>query len=183
MTETIGSQIRAALEELYAVAKPEEGALLVVGCSTSEVIGKKIGTAGSAEVARAIYETVASFCAQQGLCLAAQCCEHLNRSLVVEREDARRLNLTRVNAIPQPTAGGAFATACWQGMKSPTLVENVCADLGIDIGNTLIGMHLRPVAVPVRVSVKTIGEAPLVLARTRPKYVGGERARYDPEIG
>lgn len=182
MIDTIRKNLRDALEELCGAARPEGGDLLVVGCSTSEVIGKKIGTAGSEEVAAAIYETVAAFCAEKNLALAAQCCEHLNRALVVEKTTLKERGLTRVNAVPHRQAGGAFATAAYAGMKDPVLAESVVAELGIDIGNTLIGMHLRAVAVPVRVSVMRIGEAPLVLARTRSKYVGGERARYDPDL-
>jgi len=183
MPETIKKDLRTALDELYAVSRAEEGSLLVAGCSTSEVIGKKIGTAGSPEVAKAIYETLAAFCAEKKLLLAAQCCEHLNRALVVEKRTMKQFGLERVNAIPHPLAGGAFATAAYAGMAEPVLVDAVAADLGIDIGNTLIGMHLKRVAVPVRVSIKTIGEAPIVLARTRCKFTGGERARYNPELG
>lgn len=182
MIDTIRKELRVALEELCAAAKPDEGELLVVGCSTSEVIGKKIGTAGSEEVATAIYETIATFCAEKSLALAAQCCEHLNRALVVEKATMRERGLTRVNAVPHRHAGGAFATAAYSGMRDPVLVESVVAALGIDIGNTLIGMHLRAVAVPVRVSIAKIGEAQLVLARSRCKYVGGERARYDASL-
>ena len=183
MNEQIKTNLTTALEELYAAAKPEENGILVVGCSTSEVIGKKIGTGGSEETATAIYEAIAEFCESKKLFLAAQCCEHLNRSLVVEKECAKMYGLTRVNAVPHAHAGGAFGTAAYKGMKEPYLVENIVADMGIDIGNTLIGMHIRPVCVPVRVSIKAIGEAPLTLARSRCKYVGGERAHYNPEIG
>ncbi len=183
MLKRIQTDLRTGLDELYAVSKAEEGSILVVGCSTSEVIGKKIGTAGSPEVAKVIYETLAEFCHEKKLFLAAQCCEHLNRALVVEKSTMQKLGLERVNAIPHPHAGGAFATASYAGMKEPVLVEAVTADLGLDIGSTLIGMHLKRVAVPVRTSVKTIGEASLVLARTRCKFTGGERAKYDPELG
>ncbi len=183
MNEQIKKDLTIALEELYAAAKPEENSILVVGCSTSEVIGKKIGTGGSEETAKAIYDAVSEFCKSKRMFLAAQCCEHLNRSLVVEKECAKLYGLTRVNAVPHAHAGGAFGTAAYTNMTEPYLVENVVADMGIDIGNTLIGMHIRPVCVPVRVSIKTIGEAPLTLARSRCKYVGGERARYNPEIG
>lgn len=182
MIKQIKSELVTALEELYAVAHPEKGGILVVGCSTSEVIGKKIGTCGSEEAAKAIYETVAEFCSKKELFLAAQCCEHLNRSLVVEKECAKAYGLTRVNAVPHAHAGGAFGTAAYAGMKEPYLVENVCADIGIDIGDTLIGMHIKAVCVPVRVSVKNIGEAHLTLARSRCKYVGGERAIYNAEL-
>lgn len=183
MNTQIKKDLTTALQELYAVAKPEENGILVVGCSTSEVIGKKIGTGGSEETAKAIWEAVSDFCKSKKLFLAAQCCEHLNRSLVVEKECAKMYGLTRVNAVPHAHAGGAFGTAVYNGMSQPYLVESVVADIGIDIGNTLIGMHIRPVCVPVRVSIKNIGEAPLTLARSRCKYVGGERAHYNPELG
>lgn len=183
MIEQIKNDLTKALEELYEVAKPEEDGILVVGCSTSEVIGKKIGTGGSEETAKVLCETIMNFCKEKKLFLAAQCCEHLNRSLVVEKECAKMYGLTRVNAVPHAHAGGAFGTAVYNHMKEPYLVENISADMGIDIGNTLIGMHIRPVCVPVRVSVKNIGEAHLTLARSRCKYVGGERAHYNPELG
>ena len=183
MNEKIKNDITTALEELYTAAHPEEDSILVVGCSTSEVIGKKIGTGGSEETAKAICEAISDFCKEKKLFLAAQCCEHLNRSLVVEKECAKMYGLTRGNAVPHAHAGGAFGTAVYNSMKEPYLVESVVADMGIDIGNTLIGMHIRPVCVPVRVSIKSIGEAPLTLARSRCKYVGGERAHYNPEIG
>lgn len=182
MIDQIRKDLRIALDGLYAASPVEEGGILVVGCSTSEVIGKKIGTAGSEEAAVAIYDTVADFCAEKGLFLAAQCCEHLNRSLVVEKSLMKARCLLRVNAVPVRNAGGAFATAAYAGMEEPVLVEAVQADIGIDIGNTLIGMHLKPVAVPVRVGVDRVGEAPIVLARSRCKYVGGSRAHYDPGL-
>lgn len=183
MLEKIKNDLLAALEELYEAAKPEEDGILVVGCSTSEVIGKKIGTGGSEETAKVICDTIMNFCRNKKLFLAAQCCEHLNRALVVEKECAKMYGLTRVNAVPHAHAGGAFGTAVYGSMKQPYLVENVSADIGIDIGNTFIGMHIRPVCVPVRVQTKNIGEAPLTLARSRCKYVGGERAHYNSDLG
>lgn len=182
MIEAVRSDLKVALGELWKVARAEEGSIFVVGCSTSEMAGKRIGTGGSGELALVVFETLAEFCRDHALFLAAQCCEHLNRSLVVEREALRHYSLARVNAVPKPGAGGAFASAAYEGMTNPVLVESVQAALGIDIGNTLIGMHLMPVAVPVRASVSRIGEAALVLARTRPRYVGGARAAYDPEL-
>lgn len=179
MLSRIKEELTSALTELFETANPEPGQILVVGCSTSEVLGKKIGTAGSEECASVLFETISSLAEQKGLKIAAQCCEHLNRALVVEKETAMEYRLTIVNAVPHIHAGGAFATVAFANMKNPVLVENITAHLGIDIGNTLIGMHLSAVAVPVRTSVKTIGEAPVVLARTRPKYIGGERARYN----
>jgi uncharacterized protein (TIGR01440 family) len=115
--------------------------------------------------------------------LAAQCCEHLNRAIILEEAAAEKYRLPIVNAVPQPKAGGSFATAAYRAFEHPVAVESVQAHAGMDIGDTLIGMHLRPVAVPVRLDVKKIGEANLVCARTRPKYIGGERAHYDPELG
>jgi uncharacterized protein (TIGR01440 family) len=183
MLEAIQKDLRSALEELFTKAKVEEGGILVTGCSTSEVVGKRIGTAGSGEAADVIYRTVAAFCREKNIFLAAQCCEHLNRALVVEKRVMKERALVRVNAVPHKDAGGAFATASYYGMEDPVLVETISADFGIDIGNTLIGMHIRPVVVPVRTAVTKIGEAPLVLARSRCKYVGGERATYDRELG
>lgn len=181
--EGIERDLRTALEELYEATRADEDAVLVVGCSTSEVVGKKIGTAGSPEAARLLFGVINRFCREKHILLAAQCCEHLNRALVVEKSAMKRFGLTRVNAVPQAHAGGAFATAAWAGMEEPVLVESVIADFGIDIGNTLIGMHIRPVVVPVRGSIRNIGEAPLVLARSRCKYIGGERAKYDGSLG
>jgi len=179
MLSNIKENLKIALTELLDVAKPEAGEILVVGCSTSEVLGKKIGTSGSDECATLLYETIAGLAKEHDILVAAQCCEHLNRCLVVEKETAKQYHLVVVSAVPHTHAGGAFATAAYAKMKEPVLVEQIQAHLGVDIGNTLIGMHLIPVVVPVRVSVKTIGEAPIVLARTRPKYVGGERAHYN----
>ena len=137
-----------ALDGLFTGAHIDEDAILVVGCSTSEVVGEKIGTDGRDDVARTVFDTLRKFCRKKKLHLAAQCCEHLNRSLVVEKETMSRFALARVNAIPQKHAGGAFATAAWKNMKEPVLVEGISADFGIDIGDTLIGMHMKPVAVP-----------------------------------
>lgn len=176
--EQIKNDLITVLNELYNTAKPEQGDILVVGCSTSEVLGKKIGSSGSEECAQIIASVILDFCVQKNLYLAAQCCEHLNRCLVVEKTLAKQKGLTIVCAVPQLHAGGAFGTTVYKKMKEPVLVEEVSAQLGIDIGNTLIGMHLQKVAVPVRVSLKYLGEAPIVLARTRPKYIGGERAKY-----
>lgn len=183
MIDKIKRDLYSALTELYAASKLGEGAILVVGCSTSEVIGKRIGTAGSEDAACAIFATVRDFCRERRGFIAAQCCEHLNRALVVERELCARDRLSRVNAVPRRNAGGAFATEAYAQMRNPVLVEAISADFGIDIGNTLIGMHLKRVAVPVRAAVTAIGEAPIVLARTRCPYIGGERATYDPELG
>lgn len=182
--ETIRQQAAAAIVELLQAAQLMQGELIVLGCSSSEVAGKKIGTAGSPLFAAEILDGIQPVLAQNGILLAVQCCEHLNRALVVERETLYRYNLVQVNALPKPRAGGSTATAAWQMFHDPVLVEDlkVQAGAGLDIGNTLIGMHLRPVVVPVRLSVPSIGLAQVVAARTRPKFVGGERAVYQEEL-
>lgn len=182
MMETIRIQAETALRELVRIAKPEPGEILVVGCSTSEIAGEKIGTAGSADIANALLSALLPVCAEFGLHPAVQCCEHLNRALVVEKAVQRERGLVRVNAVPHNRAGGAFAAAAWKELENAVLVQSVSAGLGLDIGGTLIGMHLRPVAVPVRTSIRSIGEAHLILARSRCPYIGGERAVYDPTL-
>ncbi|HOC28693.1 MAG TPA: TIGR01440 family protein [Treponemataceae bacterium] len=183
MIETIHTEAESALRELLRIAKPEPGEILVVGCSTSEIAGEKIGTAGSLEIAETLLRAFVPVCAEYRIHLAAQCCEHLNRALVIEKAVQKEHRLVRVNAIPQMRAGGAFAAAALKSIKDAVLVQSVCAGLGVDIGGTLIGMHLRPVAVPVRTGVRSIGNANLILARSRCPYIGGERAVYDPNLG
>ncbi len=165
--------------ELLELAKLKKGHLFVVGCSTSEVIGGKIGTTSSPETAEAVFAGIYRATKEYGVYLAAQCCEHLNRSLILEREAAEKYGYEEVNVVPQPKAGGSFATATYKALEDPVAVEHIKAHAGIDIGDTLIGMHLKDVAVPVRIAQKTIGEAHVVCARTRAKFVGGVRAVYD----
>ena len=172
-------QLATAFDELISQSTFEGGDILVVGCSTSEVLGGKIGTIGSLETATEIFSILKEKCQVNGLYLACQCCEHLNRALVVEKELAKAEHLTIVNAVPHEHAGGSFATAAYRGFENPVLVEEIKADLGIDIGQTFIGMHLKSVAVPVRTSIKTVGEAIVTFAKTRHKYIGGERAKYN----
>lgn len=176
---SVKDDILTAVTELFEASKVMENQILVVGCSTSEVGGKKIGTGGTLEIATQLFDTLKAVCDKHGVFLACQCCEHLNRAIVVEKECADRFGLCVVMAVPHEKAGGSFATAAYRGFKEPCLVEEISADVGIDIGNTLIGMHLKRVAVPVRLSVNKIGEANAVFARTRPKYIGGERAKYE----
>ena len=183
MSQTIYQQAKQAAEELLSIAKLQEGDLLVVGCSSSEVSGSKIGTDSRPDTAQEVFSGVYDAAKEHGVFLAAQCCEHLNRALVVEASYARAHDLEIVNAVPQPKAGGSFATAAYQNFAQPVLVESVRADAGLDIGATLIGMHLKKVAVPVRLSVKHIGETILNAARTGPKYIGGARAVYDDRLG
>lgn len=172
------TQARTAVQELVDAAKLRPGQLLVIGCSSSEIVGSRIGKGSSMDAAQAVWDGVHTVLEQGGIRLAVQCCEHLNRALVIEREDALRFGYEIVNAVPHAHAGGAFATTVYHAMKDPVLVEQVWADAGLDIGGTLIGMHLKRVAVPVRLSLSKIGEANILCARTRPKYIGGERARY-----
>ena len=179
--EDIKNQARAAVRELLSVAKLRRGDILVVGCSSSEVVGARIGKGSSAQAAEAILAGVAPVLAEQGIYLAAQCCEHLNRALIIERECAEKYGYDIVSVLPQPHAGGSFATAVYAQMKDAVAVEHIRAHAGLDIGGTLIGMHLRDVAVPVRLSLDHIGEAILLCARTRPKFIGGSRAQYSAD--
>ncbi|WP_427036717.1 TIGR01440 family protein [Cytobacillus pseudoceanisediminis] len=153
--------------------------IIVVGCSTSEVAGKRIGTAGTEQVAEMIFERLDKLHKDTGAALAFQCCEHLNRALVVERAVAEAKSLDEVTVIPHRTAGGAMAAYAYEHFKDPVMVEFVKADAGIDIGDTLIGMHLKHVAVPIRTSQKSVGEAHVTMAKTRPKLIGGARAIYE----
>lgn len=181
MMEQIKAQARAAVWELLDVAKLRPGDILVVGCSSSEVVGARIGKGSSALAAQAIVDGIAPVLEEQGIYLAAQCCEHLNRALIIERACAEKYGYDVVSVLPQPHAGGSFATAVWAGMKDAVAVEHIRAHAGLDIGGTLIGMHLRDVAVPVRLSLDHIGEAILLCARTRPKFIGGSRAQYSSD--
>lgn len=175
------TQARQATEELLEAAHLETGDIFVVGCSSSEIMGGHIGHDSSMEAAAAVLAGVLPPLQEQGVYLAAQCCEHLNRAIVLEREAAKAYGCQIVAAIPQPHAGGSWATSCWRAFKDPVLVEEVRAAAGMDIGGTLIGMHLRRVAVPVRLSLDHIGQAILLCARTRPPFIGGARAVYSQE--
>lgn len=175
------AQARQATEELLEAAHLETGDIFVVGCSSSEIMGGHIGHDSSMEAAAAVLAGVLPPLQEQGVYLAAQCCEHLNRAIVLEREAAKAYGCQIVAAIPQPHAGGSWATSCWRAFKDPVLVEEVRAAAGMDIGGTLIGMHLRRVAVPVRLSLDHIGQAILLCARTRPPFIGGARAVYSEE--
>lgn len=176
--EEIKEQARKAASELVEIAHLKKGNIFVVGCSSSEVMGQRIGKGSDINAAGAIYEGIVSVLEPKGIFLAAQCCEHLNRAVIVERE-ALLPGTEIVNVVPHPHAGGSFATTMYHKAKDPVALEEIKADAGIDIGNTLIGMQLKKVAVPVRLSIKKIGEAPIVCARTRPKFIGGARAIYD----
>lgn len=174
----VRNNAEAAAHALAHAAELKRGQLVVVGCSTSEIIGERIGTSGTLEVANALLDGLAVLKDQYGVKLAYQCCEHLNRALVVEREVCEQFQLEEVSAVPIPHAGGSMAAAAYQRLSQPCLVEHIRAHAGIDIGETLIGMHLRHVAVPLRTAVRAIGSARVSMARTRAKLIGGERAVY-----
>ena len=180
MEQTIYQQTKAVIEELGQKAHLKPGNILVVGCSTSEVLGAKIGTNSNPDTAKQIFDAMHEYVKQNGLYLAVQCCEHLNRAIIVERAAVPGAEV--VNVVPQPKAGGSLATQAYAGFADPVAVEEIKADAGIDIGLTLIGMHLKKVAVPVRLENNRIGQALIVAARTRPKFIGGVRAIYDEQL-
>lgn len=179
MLEDIRQQAIAAVRELLELSEAKAGQILVVGCSSSEMVGETIGHGSSTEAAEALFDAIAPLLSERGVYLAAQCCEHLNRAIIVERACAEQYGLEPVSVVPQPKAGGSFATTAWKRFSSPVAVEEISAHIGLDVGGTLIGMHLRRVAVPVRLSTDHIGQARLLAARTRPKFIGGIRARYE----
>ena len=178
MIEKIKNDARIAIEELIEKSGIKEGEILVIGCSSSEMTGSVIGKGSAPEAAEALLDAIYPIIKEKNIFLAAQCCEHLNRALIIERECAEKYGLEEVCVVPQPKAGGSFATAVYNRMNDPIAVEAIKAHAGLDIGSTLIGMHLKSVAVPLRLSINTIGEAFIVCARTRPKFIGGERAKY-----
>lgn len=179
----ISNDVKKVISELVALENPffRPVKLLVIGCSSSEIAGGVIGHSSTYELGEAVTKTALALGAELGFACAFQCCEHLNRALVIERTQAERRNLTIVCAVPRIKAGGSLATSAYKALRDPVLVEAVEADAGLDIGQTLIGMHLRRVAVPVRLSISQIGQARITAARTRPCLIGGERAKYTPE--
>ncbi len=181
----ITAQSRQAVTEILEKARLKKGDVFVIGCSSSEILGDQIGTATNLDSANAVYDGIIPILKEAGIYAAVQCCEHLNRALVMEREAMEKYGFEQVNAIPQPNhAGGAMATVAYERFDDPVLVESVKgkADAGIDIGGTMIGMHMHSVVVPMRISLRKIGEAPIICARHRPKYVGGQRAIYDDAL-
>lgn len=180
MNQSIYKQTKATIAELCEKAKLQGGDIVVVGCSTSEVVGSKIGTNSNPDVAGEIFEALHDYTKNKGLFLAIQCCEHLNRAIITERKAVPFAE--PVNVIPQPKAGGSLATKAYAGFDDPVAVEEIKADAGLDIGFTLIGMHLKKVAVPLRLTNNTIGAAMVLAARTRPKFIGGARSVYKEDI-
>lgn len=178
--DRIYETVKELTQELIKKANLKKGNILVVGCSTSEVIGERIGTNSDPNVAEELFRGIQEVLDEKGIFLAAQCCEHLNRAIVTER---KAIPLGEyVNVVPQKKAGGSFATAAYHHFQDPVVVEEIKADAGLDIGGTLIGMHLKKVAVPLRLSKNQLGNAILLAARTRPKFIGGVRAVYNEEL-
>lgn len=180
LLEQVKEEAANAAKQLVAEARLHKGQIVVVGCSTSEVVGHKVGSWSTPEVGQAIFDGLNSVFAPLGIYIAAQCCEHLNRALIVDYEAVPGAEI--VNVVPQPKAGSSFATAAYNAFSHPVALEEIKADAGLDIGGTLIGMHLKRVAVPVRLAQKHIGDAVLLAARVRPKFIGGERAIYNDEL-
>ena len=178
MYSEITSQAHAVVTDLLEQAGLRGGSLFVVGCSSSEMVGKRIGKGSSMEAAQAAFRGIYPLLQERGIHLAVQCCEHLNRALIMERAAAEARGYEIVSVMPQPHAGGSMVVTAWNAFRDPVAVEAIQADAGMDIGGTLIGMHLRRVAVPVRTGLDHIGEAIVLCARTRPKYIGGPRAVY-----
>lgn len=180
MYEDITAQASEVCAELCDKAHLEKGQILVIGCSTSEVCGDRIGSNSNLEVAEAVFKGIYEIASKRGIYIAAQCCEHLNRAIIIEKDAVPGADI--VNVVPQPKAGGSFATTAYKCFEHPVALEEIRADAGIDIGDTFIGMHLKKVAVPVRLEHHEIGQAHITAARVRPKYIGGERAHYDETL-
>ncbi|MBY0221139.1 TIGR01440 family protein [Mammaliicoccus sciuri] len=172
-------QLEQALTEFAEQAPPAANTIFVVGCSTSEVAGARIGTNGALEIGEALFAPLRKFADQHQIHLAFQGCEHINRAVTIERKTAQQFQLEPVSVIPVVNAGGSMSAYVYQQFKDPVVVESVQANAGIDIGQTLIGMQLKPVVVPIRTSIKQVGEAIITLATTRPKLIGGSRAQYE----
>ena len=180
LLQQVKEEAANAAKQLVAEARLHKGQIVVVGCSTSEVVGHKVGSWSTPEVGQAIFDGLNRVFAPLGIYIAAQCCEHLNRALIVDYDAVPGAEV--VNVVPQPKAGSSFATAAYNAFSHPVALEEIKADAGLDIGGTLIGMHLKRVAVPVRLAQKHIGDAILLAARVRPKFIGGERAIYNDEL-
>lgn len=180
MYSELTKQAENVTKEIVEKAGLKKGQILVVGCSSSEICGDRIGTNSNLEVAQAVFKGIYDVLQEKGIYLAAQCCEHLNRAIIVERKAVPFADI--VNVVPQPKAGGSFGTTAYKTFEEPVALEAIKADAGIDIGGTLIGMHLKKVAVPVKLENRKIGEANVLAARVRPKFIGGQRAIYDEHL-
>lgn len=180
--EKIFTEASEIISELIQKATLKKGDLLIIGCSSSEIIGNNIGHGSSLRAAEVAFSAIYPILKESGIELATQCCEHLNRCVIMEKESAEKRNYDIVNVVPQPKAGGSFSTTAYKAFENPVAVEKIRADAGLDIGQTLIGMHLKEVAVPIRLTKKTLGDAIITAARTRPKFIGGIRASYDENL-
>ncbi|MBM7551772.1 TIGR01440 family protein [Thalassobacillus pellis] len=181
--ERISKDVETIVTEISESGHIKAGEQFVIGCSTSEIAGERIGTSGSEEIAAVLFEAFQRLKEETGAALIFQCCEHLNRALVMERSTMKEHGYEQVSAIPVPKAGGSMASYAYKRLEDPVLAETVQAEVGIDIGDTLIGMHLKRVAVPLRFSQKSVGHAHLNTARTRLRLIGGERAVYkQPQV-
>lgn len=180
MLEKLKSEGYNSALEIINIAKLNKNDILVVGCSTSEILGDKIGTNSSPDAAKAVFEGIYKAANEKGVYVAAQCCEHLNRAIIVERAAVPQADF--VNVVPQPKAGGSFATAAYTAFQNPVAVEEIKANAGLDIGFTMIGMHIKKVAVPVRLENNKIGNSTVLAARSRAKFIGGARAQYDENL-
>ena len=180
MYSELTKQAENVTKEIVEKAGLKKGQILVVGCSSSEICGDRIGTNSNLEVAQAVFKGIYDVLQEKGIYLAAQCCEHLNRAIIVERKAVPFADI--VNVVPQPKAGGSFGTTAYKTFEEPVALEEIKADAGIDIGGTLIGMNLKKVAVPVKLENRKIGEANVLAARVRPKFIGGQRAIYDEHL-
>ena len=172
-------ELTTLLDELKSQSFFKKDEMCVIGCSTSEVIGEKIGSVGSMEVAETIFNELERIKRETGVSFALQGCEHINRAITIEREDYNPFTMEEVTVVPDVHAGGSLATYAYQHMKDPIVIEYIKVPKGIDIGQTLIGMHINHVCVPLRTSVKKVGEAIVTIATSRPKKIGGERAKYE----
>lgn len=177
--ENLKEDFISAVEELLEKANLNEEDILVIGGSTSEIIGETIGSASVPDIGVELINSIMPIIKRENIFLAVQCCEHLNRALIIEERCAKKYGLTPVTVVPHPKAGGSLSSAYYRALDNPVVVEEIQADAGLDIGDTFIGMHLKRVAVPVRLSIKNIGSAHLTAARVRPKLIGGERAKYE----
>ena len=164
--------------ELLQAAKLDPKDAVVIGGSTSEIVGEHLGSNTNLEVAKAVVKTIVNVLKEKDIYPVIQSCEHINRALVVEREYAKLHNLEPVNVIPVETAGGGFSTAAMEILDDPVVVERVGVDAGIDIGDVFIGMHIKNVGVVVRSDIKQIGKAHLSMIRTRLKLIGGDRSKH-----
>lgn len=182
MYEEIRDKARDAVLEILSQANLQSEDVFVVGCSSSTVCGEGYGKASSMDIAQALFDGIYPELQSRGIILAAQCCEHLNRAIITSKSAAAAQGQERVNVVPQPKAGGSFATITYNNIPEAVAVEHIKADAGMDIGGVLIGMHLREVAVPLNLKNNMIGKAHITAARTRPKFIGGERAHYDDDL-